>query len=82
MEYAYLGDIMCFAFNFAPQCWMECSGQTLQVAQNQALFSLIGFNYGGNGSTTFCLPNMSGSSRQNGIMKFYIATEGIYPQRP
>lgn len=76
-----LGDIWCFAFNFPPQGWMECNGQVLQVNSNQALFSLIGFTFGGNGSTTFALPNLNGASRQNGFMKFYIATAGIYPQR-
>jgi microcystin-dependent protein len=76
-----LGDIMCFAFPFTPSGWFECNGQSLDVTSYQALFSLIGFTFGGNGTTTFCVPNLSGASRTNGIMKFYIAYEGIYPSR-
>ena len=77
----YLGDIMCFSFPFDPMYWMECNGQTLNITSNQALYTLIGITYGGNGSTTFCLPNLNGSSRQNGNMKYYIAVQGVYPQR-
>lgn len=76
-----LGDIMCFAFGFAPSDWMDCSGQTLNISTNQALFSLIGTTFGGNGYSTFCLPNLNGASRRNGFMKYYIAMNGIYPQR-
>lgn len=46
------------AYDFAPKNWAYCNGQTLSIAQNQALFSLIGTTYGGNGVTTFALPNM------------------------
>ena len=77
----YLGCIMCFAFNYNPQYWMLCSGQTLSINSNQALYSLIGTQFGGDGSTKFCLPNLNGASRFNGIMKYYIAVQGIYPQR-
>ncbi|WP_368885060.1 phage tail protein, partial [Escherichia coli] len=44
-------------FNFAPRGWSSCNGQILSVTQNQALFALIGTTFGGNGSTTFGLPN-------------------------
>lgn len=77
----FIGSIMCFAFNYNPQYWMECNGQTLNVSSNQALFSLIGNQFGGNGSTTFCLPNLNGAQRFNGYMKYYIAMNGIYPPR-
>ncbi len=77
----YIGNIMCFAFPFAPSYWMECNGQTLNIMTYQALFSLIGNTFGGDGATTFCVPNLSGASRHNGFMKFYIATEGLYPSR-
>ena len=60
--------------------WMSCEGQVLTITQNQALFSLIGANYGGDGRTTFALPNLNGASPLP-QMKYYIATEGIYPQR-
>jgi microcystin-dependent protein len=57
MDY-YLGQIGTFGFNFAPINWALCNGATLSIAQNTALFSLIGTTYGGNGQTTFELPNL------------------------
>jgi microcystin-dependent protein len=56
----YVGTIMGFGFNFAPRGWMTCQGQILSIAQNTALFSLLGVTYGGNGQTTFGLPNLGG----------------------
>lgn len=47
-----------FGFNFAPQGWLMCNGQTLPISQYQALFALLGTQYGGNGTTTFQLPNL------------------------
>jgi microcystin-dependent protein len=60
MAEAYLGQIQAFGFNFAPRNWALCNGQTLAINQNTALFSLIGTTYGGNGQTTFQLPNLQG----------------------
>jgi microcystin-dependent protein len=60
MSNPYLGEIRCFAFNFAPKGWALCNGQTLPINQNQALFALLGTTYGGNGTTTFQLPNLQG----------------------
>jgi microcystin-dependent protein len=54
----YLGEIRIFAFNFAPKGWAMCNGQLLSIQSNTALFSLIGTYYGGNGTTTFALPNL------------------------
>jgi microcystin-dependent protein len=52
---------MCaFGFNFAPRNWAMCNGQILSIAQNTALFSLLGTTYGGNGQTTFALPDLRG----------------------
>jgi microcystin-dependent protein len=56
----YLSEIKIFAFNFAPQGWAQCNGQFLPINQNQALFSLLGTTYGGNGQTTFALPDLRG----------------------
>jgi microcystin-dependent protein len=56
----YLGEIRCFGFNFAPVGWFLCNGQTLAISQYAALFSLLGTNYGGNGTSTFQLPNLQG----------------------
>lgn len=55
---AYLATIMGWAPNFAPRGWAFCGGQILSIAQNTALFSLLGTTYGGNGQTTFALPNL------------------------
>lgn len=56
----YLGEISWVAFNFVPQGWAACNGQILSIAQNQALFALLGTTYGGNGQTTFALPDLRG----------------------
>ncbi|MEI9863751.1 MAG: tail fiber protein [Limisphaerales bacterium] len=56
----FLSEIRVVSFNFAPKGWALCNGQTLPINQNQALFSLLGTTYGGNGTTTFALPNLQG----------------------
>lgn len=56
----YLSEIKIVSFNFAPKGWAEANGQFLPINQNQALFSLLGTTYGGNGQTTFALPNVRG----------------------
>jgi microcystin-dependent protein len=58
MSEPFLGQIQSFGFNFAPRGWAMCNGQLLSIAQNTALFSLLGTTYGGNGQTTFALPNL------------------------
>src|SRR5688500_15190919 len=55
-----IGEIRLFAGNFAPRSWAFCSGQILSIAQNTALFSILGTTYGGNGQTTFALPDLRG----------------------
>lgn len=61
MAEPFLAEIRMFSFNFAPTGWAQCNGQLLQITQNQALFSLIGNKFGGDGKTTFALPNLQGS---------------------
>jgi microcystin-dependent protein len=56
----FIGEIRWVGFNFAPRGWASCNGQILSIAQNTALFSLLGTTYGGNGQTTFALPDMRG----------------------
>jgi microcystin-dependent protein len=56
----FIGEIRIFGGNFAPRGWMFCQGQLLSIAQNTALFSLLGTTYGGNGQTTFALPDLRG----------------------
>lgn len=58
----YIGQIQAFGFNFPPRGWSTCAGQQLSIAQNSALFSLLGTVYGGNGQTTFALPDLRGRS--------------------
>ena len=55
-----IAEIRMFAGNFPPKNWLFCNGQIMSIAQNTALFSLLGTTYGGNGQTTFALPNLQG----------------------
>ncbi|MCB9233165.1 MAG: tail fiber protein [Bacteroidia bacterium] len=57
---SFIGTIQPFGFNFAPRNWAKCDGQLISIAQNSALFSLIGTYYGGNGTTNFALPDLRG----------------------
>lgn len=58
----FVAEIRIFPFNFAPTGWATCDGQILPISQNTALFSLLGTTYGGNGQSTFALPNLQGSA--------------------
>jgi microcystin-dependent protein len=58
MSQPFLGQIELFAFGFAPRGWAVCAGQIMPINQNQALFALLGTTYGGNGTTTFALPDL------------------------
>jgi microcystin-dependent protein len=60
MGQPFIGEIRVVGFNFAPVNWALCNGQTLSISGNEALFSLIGTTYGGDGATTFNLPNLCG----------------------
>jgi microcystin-dependent protein len=59
-ETPFLGELRLMAFNFAPRFWAQCNGQLLPINQNQPLFALLGTMYGGNGQTTFALPDLRG----------------------
>ena len=60
MSEPYVGEIRMFGGTFAPQGWMFCSGQVLSISENDVLFNLIGTTYGGDGQTTFMLPDLQG----------------------
>ncbi len=60
-----MGELKLMSFNFAPQGWAQCNGQLLPINQNQALFSLLGTTYGGNGQTNFALPDLRGRTPQH-----------------
>jgi microcystin-dependent protein len=62
MTAPFLGEIRIFAGNFAPRGWALCNGQLLPIAQNTALFALLGTTYGGDGRTNFALPNLQGAA--------------------
>lgn len=61
MAEPYIGELRVFSFNFAPKGWAMCNGQTMSIQQNTALFALLGTFYGGNGVSTFQLPNLQGN---------------------
>ncbi|MGH6614298.1 phage tail protein [Sphingomonas sp.] len=77
----YLGEIRAFGFTFVPRGWLQCNGNILPIQQYAALFSILGTNYGGNGTTTFALPNYSGrgpvSQGQGPGLSNYVVGESI-----
>lgn len=79
----YIGQIQLFPYNFEPRGWVLCDGRTMQIMQNQALYSLIGVTFGGNGATEFKLPDLRNANplATTNQMKYYIAVEGLYPMR-
>ncbi|MBS1512093.1 MAG: phage tail protein [Bacteroidetes bacterium] len=60
MTGSYISEIQIFSFPFAPRNWAQCNGQVMNISQNQALFALLGTQFGGNGVTTFNLPDLRG----------------------
>ena len=65
MAEPFVAEIRIFGCNFAPRGWAQCNGQLMPIAQNTALFSLLGTTYGGNGTSTFGLPNLQGRAANN-----------------
>jgi microcystin-dependent protein len=78
MEYPFLGQIELFSFPHLPKGWRFCEGQLITITKNQALYSLIGTTYGGDGVHTYALPNLKGKEPMPN-MHYCIAWEGIYP---
>ena len=82
----FLGEIAMVGFNFAPRGWAMCQGQILSIAQNTALFALLGTMYGGNGVSTFALPNLGGrvaigSGQSQGTSNYVIGQAGGAEER-
>ncbi|WP_426643000.1 InlB B-repeat-containing protein [Paenibacillus illinoisensis] len=75
----YLGEIRLFPYSAIPRGWMPARGQLMSITQNTALYSLLGNNFGGDGKTTFSLPNLSGAAPDG--TGYYIALNGIFPSR-
>jgi microcystin-dependent protein len=72
----FVAEIRIFAFYFAPTGWAFCDGQILPISQNTALFSLLGTNYGGNGTSDFALPNLQGAVAINFSNNFPLGESG------
>jgi microcystin-dependent protein len=86
MREPMLGEISLVPFTFAPQGWAFCDGQLLSVAKNQALFSLLGPSFGGDGTTTFALPNLQSQAKlhfgEGTRLNYVIAVNGYFPMMP
>src|SRR5690606_31106958 len=76
MAQPYVGEIRMFAGNFAPAGWMFCEGQLLPISENETLFQLIGTTYGGDGESTFALPDMRGRIPVHQGNSFILAETG------
>jgi microcystin-dependent protein len=77
----FVAEIRIFPFNFAPKGWAFCDGQLMPISQNTALFSLLGTFYGGDGKSTFALPNLQGSApihqgQGQGLSEYFLGQQG------
>lgn len=79
MEYT-LGEVILMATTYSPEYFLECKGQLLQIRDYQALYSLIGIKFGGDGVNNFNLPNLLGSE-PHPELKYCICVMGVYPSR-
>jgi len=81
MSSPFVAEIRIFGCNFAPTGWAQCNGQLLPISQNTALFSLLGTFYGGDGKSTFALPNLQGSvpiheGQGQGLSEYFLGQQG------
>jgi microcystin-dependent protein len=77
----YMGEVRLFAGTYCPQTWLPADGRLLQISDYNSLFQEMGVNYGGNGTTTFALPNVSVPTQNDGPLAACVATQGLFPQR-
>jgi len=77
----FVGEIRLVGFSFAPQGWALCDGHDMPIAQNQALFALLGTTYGGDGKSTFKLPKLPHTHSASPSGTYVIALNGIFPSR-
>ncbi len=85
MDCPFVGQIQLFAFGYAPDNWILCDGRLLPVNQFEMLYALLGTRFGGDGYTTFAVPNLQNAqpiNKYTSFMRYYIAYNGIFPQRP
>lgn len=76
----FIGQIELFPYGFAPRGWALCNGALINIITNQALYALLGNRFGGDGRTTFALPNLLGAEPIPNT-NYYIAMEGYFPTR-
>jgi microcystin-dependent protein len=84
VDEALMGEVKLFAGSFAPKYWEFCQGQVLPITENTALFTILGAQYGGDGMTTFGLPNLAPLTPIGADptpINYIICVSGIYPQR-
>ena len=74
----FIGQIVLFPFNFEIRNWARCDGRLLPISSNQALFALLGTQFGGDGRMTFALPKLAGPSEG---LQYQIALQGVFPSR-
>jgi len=79
MSNPYLGETRTFAFAFAPPGWLACEGQLLAISEFETLFQLIGTTYGGDGQTTFALPDATGPDSDGVELTVCISLFGMFP---
>ena len=84
MSGPFVAEIRMFGFNFAPTGWAQCNGQLLPISQNTALFSLLGTFYGGDGKSTFALPNLQesvplGQGQGSGLSEYFLGQQAGAP---
>lgn len=74
-----MGQIALFPYTFTPNGWLPCEGQTIRIAENTALFSLLGTQFGGDGKTTFALPDYRRLAPPDST--YFVSVEGEFPRR-
>jgi microcystin-dependent protein len=79
MSNPFVGETRTFAFGFAPPGWLACEGQLLPIEGNEQLFQLIGTTYGGDGASTFALPDATGPDSGATALTVCISLFGVYP---
>jgi microcystin-dependent protein len=76
----YIGTIKLFAGNYAPKGWLKCEGQILEIRWNAALFAILGIQFGGDGITTFALPDLR-DARPHPDLTYIMCVQGVFPPR-
>jgi microcystin-dependent protein len=84
MREPHVGEIVVFPYEFEPEDWLRCDGQSVGIAKYPKLFTLLGVRYGGDGRYTFALPKIPPllAGKSDTALGYFIATDGVYPTRP